>query len=111
MGNQVTARRRRPGASATGPLNQCLIDLGPQSTDVDLEAGAVQRPVPNSMPPDEHPVGQVQQFLPDGCPAVLPINQRLKVPTQMRPTELATAKAVVSLPAIRRNHLSARRTK
>jgi hypothetical protein len=63
------------------------------------------------MPPDEHPVGQVQQFLPDGCPAVLPINHRLKVPTQMGPTELPTAKAVVSLPAIRRDHLSVSRTK
>src|ERR1044071_2057380 len=105
MGNQVTARRRRLGASATGPLNQCLMDLGPQSADVDLEAGAVQRPVPNSMPPDEHPVGQVQQLLPDGCPAVLPVNHRLEVPTEVRPAKLATAEPVVCLPAIRRDHL------
>src|SRR5881394_1339682 len=101
MGNQVTACRRCLGASATRPLIQCLPDLGPKSANVDLEAGSVQRAVPNSMPPDEHPVGQVQQSLPDGCPAVLPINHRLKVPTQMGPAELATAKAVVSLPAIR----------
>src|SRR5690348_11913487 len=105
MGNEVTARCRRLWTVARRSLNQRLTDLGPQPTDIDLEAGAVQCPVSDSMPPGEHPVGQVQQLLPDSRPAILSINHRLKVSTQMRPAELATAEAVVRLPAIRRDHL------
>src|SRR5262249_52766595 len=64
----------------------------------------------NSMPPGEHPVGQVQQFLPDRRPTVLAVDHRLKISTQVRPTELATVEPVVRLPAIRRDHLPVSRT-
>src|SRR5579871_3876811 len=110
MGNQVTARRRRLWTAACRSPKQCLTDLGPQPADIDLEAGAVQRPVSHPMPPAEHPIGQVEQPLPNGRPVALPINHRLKVPTQVRPAELAAAKPVIRLPAIRRDHLSVTRT-
>src|ERR1700746_3842991 len=45
IGHQVTARRRRLGTAARRPPNQCLSNLRPQSTDIDLEAGTVQRAV------------------------------------------------------------------
>jgi hypothetical protein len=43
------------------------------------------------MPPGEHLIRQVEQVLPDAGPAVLAINHRVKVSTQVRPTKLATA--------------------
>jgi hypothetical protein len=61
------------------------------------------------MPPPEHPVEQVEQPLPYIRPAVLPINHRLKVSTEVRPAKLTTAESVVRLPAIRRDHLSVSR--
>jgi hypothetical protein len=57
------------------------------------------------MPPGEHPVGQAEQLLPYNRSAVLPIDHRLKVSAQVRPTELAAAKAAIRLPAIRRDNL------
>src|SRR5581483_10622566 len=100
MGNQVTARRRCLWTAASRSLGQCLTDFGPQPTDIDLEAGAVQRPVSHPMPPGGHSVGQGEQFLPDRRPAVLPINHRLEVPTEVRPAKLATAESVIRLPTV-----------
>jgi hypothetical protein len=62
------------------------------------------------MPPGEHSIGQVQQFLPDDRPAVLAVNHRLKTSTQVRPAKLAAAEPVVRLPPIRRDHLPIGRT-
>ena len=74
--------RRTPTASARGRSThgtsavcgqpqaapcQCLTDLSPKPTDVDLEAGAVRVPVSNSVPPGDQPVGQVEHFLPRSC--------------------------------------------
>src|SRR5262245_42962102 len=101
VGEQVTARRRRLGTAAGRSPGQCLSDLGPESADINPEAGPVQGSVSDSVPPGEHPVGQVQQSLPDSLPAVLPINHGLKVSTEVRPTKLATAEPVVCLPPIR----------
>src|SRR5262249_14982646 len=60
VGEQYTPRRHRLGTAARRPPNQCLSNLRPQATDIDLEAGTAQRAVSNSMPPGEHPVGQVE---------------------------------------------------
>src|SRR5579883_2677101 len=105
VGKQCTARRRRLRTAAGRSLGQGFTDLRPQPTDIDLEAGAVERPVSNAMPPGEHPVGQGEQPLPDRRPAVLAVDHRLKIPTRAGPAELAAAAAVVRLPAIRRGRL------
>src|SRR5262249_10779114 len=59
---------------------------------IDLKTGTGQRPVSGSMPPGEHPVGEVEQFLTDGRPVVLPVNHRLKIwwcPTNVARPEFA----------------------
>src|SRR5262245_47022392 len=83
VGSQATARRCRLRTAASRSLKQRITGLSPQSADIDLEAGAVQRPVSDSMPPGEHPVGQVQQLLPGRRPAVLAVDHRLKIATQV----------------------------
>src|SRR5215213_11292208 len=58
------------------------------------------------MPPGEHPIGQLDEPFPDGGPAVLSVDHRLEIPTQVGPAKLPAAEPVVSLPAVRSDHLA-----
>src|SRR5262249_28069698 len=106
VSEQFTACPRRLRATTGRSFRQCRTDLSPKAADVDLETGPAQRTVSHPMPPGEDPLRQVQQLLPDGRAAVLAVDHRLKIPTQMRPTELAAAEPVVRLPAIRGNDVA-----
>src|SRR4051812_38543332 len=87
---QLPACPSRPGAETGRTPAQVLPEAIPQPRHIEPEARPGQCPIPHPMPPPEQHVGVLQQPPADLARLAAPVDHRLEIPAEVRPTELAS---------------------
>ena len=100
---QIAAQRRRRRMTAPLPVLQNLPQRVLQPMDVTAHRPAGDRSVPRPLPVTEHLPPDLQQSRADPFPRPSRVDQRLKVPQQMRPAHLPPLVLVVPAVAVGRD--------